>query len=135
VPGFNYEFYAVFFCFMLINLAGNPDSLVKLDNSVTRFMGDISYGLYMYHPLLITLCMNSLLLLWPGSPVQGESVDFLFMALLYVGSFALTTLIAWLSYRYFEKPFLALKDRFAVVASSRRPAEQQAPSASTPMAP
>ncbi|WP_375443739.1 acyltransferase family protein [uncultured Fibrella sp.] len=135
VPGFNYEFYALFFCFMLLNLAGNPASLVKLDNPVTRFMGDISYGLYMYHPLLITLCMNSLLLLWPGLPVHGSNADPVFMMLLYVSSFVLTTLVAWLSYQYFEKPFLSLKDRFAVVASSRRPTEQPAPPASTPMAP
>ncbi|MEZ0542556.1 acyltransferase family protein [Fibrella arboris] len=135
VPGFNYEFYALFFCFMLLNLAGNPASLVKLDHPVTRFMGDISYGLYMYHPLLITLCMNGLLRLWPGLPVTGNSADFSFMALLYMGSFALTTLVAWLSYTYFEKPFLSLKDRFAVVASSRRPAEQPAPPAPTPLAP
>ncbi|RYF75521.1 MAG: acyltransferase [Cytophagaceae bacterium] len=133
--GFNYEFYALFFCFMLLNLAGNPASLVKLDNPVSRFMGDISYGLYMYHPLLITLCINSLLLLWPGLPVHGTAADPLFMGLLYVSSFAMTTLVAWLSYQYFEKPFLSLKDRFAVVASSRRPAEQSATSASTPMAP
>ena len=135
VPGFNYEFYALFFCFMLLNLAGNPASLVKLDNPVTRFMGDISYGLYMYHPLLITLCMNSLLWMWPGLPVHGSNADPVFMMLLYVSSFVLTTLVAWLSYQYFEKPFLSLKDRFAVVASSRRPTEQPAPPASTPMAP
>ncbi len=135
VPGFNYEFYALFFCFMLLNLAGNPASLVKLDHPVTRFMGDISYGLYMYHPLLITLCMNSLLLLWPGLPVQNDAANPLFMVLLYTSSFALTTVVAWLSYQYFEKPFLSLKDRFAVVASSRRPTEQPAPPASTPMAP
>ena len=133
--GFNYEFYALFFCFMLLNLAGNPASLVKLDNPVTRFMGDISYGLYMYHPLLITLSMNSLLLLWPGLPVRGETADPAFMVLLYVASFALTTGVAWLSYTYFEKPFLSLKDRFAVVASSRSPVDQSAASATKPMAP
>ncbi|ARK09946.1 acyltransferase [Fibrella sp. ES10-3-2-2] len=133
--GFNYEFYALFFCFMLLNLAGNPASLVKLDSPLTRFMGDISYGLYMYHPLLITLCMNSLLLLWPGSPVFGDTASPVFMTLLYVGSFVMTTLVAWLSYTYFEKPFLSFKDRFAVVASSRGPVEQPAPPASTPMAP
>jgi peptidoglycan/LPS O-acetylase OafA/YrhL len=135
VPGFNYEFYAVFFCFMLLNLAGNSTSLVKLDNPVTRFMGDISYGLYMYHPLLITLCMNSLLLLWPGRPTHDNSADPVFMTLLYLSSFALTTLVAWLSYTYFEKPFLSLKDRFAVVASSRRPAEPSTPPTSSSLVP
>lgn len=135
MPGFNFEFYATFFCFMILNLAANPASLVKLDYPFTRFMGDISYGLYMYHPLLVTVCINTLLVLWPGSPVQGSSVAPAFVTLLYVGSFALTTLVAWLSYQYFEKPFLTLKDRFAVVASSRRPTEQSAPPASTPTAP
>ncbi len=126
-PGFNYEFYAVFFCFLLLNLAGNPASLVKLDTAVTRFMGDISYGLYMYHPLLITLTISLLLRYWPGAVVQQESVQPLFVVLLYAGSFGLTTAVAWLSFTYFEKPFLALKDRFAVVASSRRAAPVSAP--------
>lgn len=122
--GINYEFYATFFCFMLLNLAGNPNSLVKLDNPVTRFMGDISYGLYMYHPMAIAVVMNVLIWLWPASPQVGGVASPGFVVVLYGLSFATTTLVAWLSYTYFEKPFLRFKDRFAVVASSRRPTDQ-----------
>lgn len=118
--GFNYEFYALFFCFAILNLAGNPHSLLKLDNALTRFMGDISYGLYMYHPLALTLLLNLLIRTWPAPLVIDEQVDGLLTVILYVTTFGLTTLLAWLSYRFFEQPFLRLKDRFAVVASSRR---------------
>ena len=133
--GINYEFYACFFCFMLLNLAGNPHSLVKLDNPVTRFMGDISYGLYMYHPVAIALVMNVLLTIWPSAPQTGGVADPLFVTLLYALGFGLTTLLAWLSYNYFEKPFLRFKDRFAVVASSRRPTDRTASPTASPMAP
>lgn len=113
--GFNYEFYALFFCFAILNLAGNPHSLLKLDNPLTRFMGDISYGLYMYHPLALTLLLNVLMRSWPGTLVQDGQVDGGLTVVLYVSTFALTTLLAWCSFRFFEQPFLRLKDRFTVV--------------------
>jgi peptidoglycan/LPS O-acetylase OafA/YrhL len=68
-------------------------------------MGKISYGLYMYHPVAIVLCLYVIRQFMPYS--LGFSV------LLYATSYALTTLLAWLSYEYFEKQFLKLKDRFA----------------------
>jgi len=37
--------------------------------------------------------------------------------IIYVGITILTYVVAWLSYHYFEKPFLKLKARFAIVQS------------------
>lgn len=105
IPGFNYEGYALFFVFLLMNLAANPDSVINLENRLCTFMGKISYGLYMYHPLAIVFCLYVIRQVLPYS--LGFSV------LLYISSYALTTLLAWLSYEYFEKQFLKLKDRFA----------------------
>lgn len=105
IPGLNYEGYAVFFVFLLMNLAANPNSIINLENRLCNFMGKISYGLYMYHPLAIVTCLYVIRRFLPYS--TGFSV------LLYLTSYALTTLLAWLSYEYFEKQFLKLKDRFA----------------------
>jgi peptidoglycan/LPS O-acetylase OafA/YrhL len=105
IPGLNYEGYALFFVFLLINLASNPNSIINLENKLCNFMGKISYGLYMYHPFAIVTCLYILKQLLPYS--IGFSI------LLYITSYALTTLLAWLSYEYFEKQFLKLKDRFA----------------------
>ena len=105
IPGLNYEGYALFFVFLLMNLAANPNSVINLENRLCNFMGKISYGLYMYHPVCIVICLYVIRQFVPFS--LGFSV------LLYISSYALTTLIAWLSYEYFEKQFLKLKDRFA----------------------
>jgi peptidoglycan/LPS O-acetylase OafA/YrhL len=105
IPGLNFEGYAVFFTFLLMNLAANPASVINLENPLFNFMGKISYGLYIYHPVIIVACMYSISQLMPYSP--GFSV------LLYITSYALTTAVAWLSYTYFEKQFMRLKDRFA----------------------
>lgn len=105
IPGLNYEGYALFFAFLLINLAANPNSVINLENRLCNFMGKISYGLYMYHPVAIVLCLYVIR--------QFMAYSLGFSVLLYVTSYALTTLLAWLSYEYFEKQFLKLKDRFA----------------------
>ncbi|GAB3890287.1 acyltransferase family protein [Spirosoma agri] len=105
IPGLNYEGYALFFVFLLMNLAANPNSVIDLEKPLFNFMGKISYGLYMYHPIAIVLCLYVIRQFLPYS--LGFSI------ILYVTSYALTTLLAWLSYEYFEKQFLKLKDRFA----------------------
>jgi len=93
IPGLNYEGYALFFVFLLMNLAHNPNSIINLENRLCTFMGRISYGVYMYHPVIIVLCLYTLRQLMPYSTT--------FSILLYVSSYVLTTLVAWLSYEYF----------------------------------
>ncbi|WP_138994680.1 acyltransferase [Larkinella sp. C7] len=117
VPGINYEFYAVLFCFLLINLASNPQSVVQFENPLMKFMGSISYGLYIYHPVAITLVLN---LLAGRRDNPGLLHSFLFNLQAYALIILLTILLAYLSYTYFEKPFLRLKDRFMAGASTDR---------------
>ena len=105
IPGLNYEGYAVFFAFVLVNLSSNPNSIFNLENRLCNFMGKISYGLYMYHPVAIVACLYIIR--------QFTPYNLLFSILLYISSFILTTLLAWVSYTYFEKWFLQFKDRFA----------------------
>ena len=67
-----------------------------LDTSILRFLGKISYGIYMYHlPIIYFLCCYKL---------RGWQI--------YTAAFVLTTLTAWLSYYVIERPFLRLKERF-----------------------
>lgn len=65
-------------------------------NRVLRWVGKISYGLYVYHGLCFYLVDKATL-----APV----VNLLF-------SFAAAFLVSWLSFRFFETPFLRLKRWF-----------------------
>lgn len=85
--------------------------LINLENRVCDFVGKISYGIYVIHPLLIFLLSG----LYRNIGLQlPAGLD---IAVIYLLVTALTISIAWLSYRYFESPFLRLKSRFAIVQS------------------
>jgi peptidoglycan/LPS O-acetylase OafA/YrhL len=71
-------------------------------------MGQISYGLYVFHSLAIR-CANYGF----PHPRMGSVV----MLLKGACAFGLTYLMAWCSYRYFETPFLRMKKRFERVES------------------
>ena len=100
---------------------------------VLQFFGDISYGLYLIHTLVFEVTGHFLapvairlarLTVWGDAPLTPLLIRFL------VGAGA-ATLIALLSRRYFEEPFLKLKDKWkdkcaaATVGSAPRP--NQAP--------
>jgi peptidoglycan/LPS O-acetylase OafA/YrhL len=78
---------------------------------VLIYLGKISYGLYVFHDgaLYLAQWTTAPLKLRPASAVQMLTVDTL--ALL------ICIPLAHLSYQYFEKPFLKLKQRFEVVES------------------
>lgn len=65
-------------------------------------LGRISYGLYMLHPAVICA-----VLLLVQSNIAGGDVN------IYGAVLAVTFALAAISYRFFERPFLKLKDRFS----------------------
>ena len=69
------------------------------------YLGRISYGLYIFHLLSLTLMSKQSSFL--GIPLNFERRFFL--------SFVLTVILAAVSYRWLERPFLRLKNRFARV--------------------
>lgn len=105
----NHELYSFVFIIIILNVSTNKSSLINLELPVFDFMGKISYGLYMYHLLIIFLLSTALKPYL--SPVWSC------YALIYVSVIALTTIAAYFSYHYFELPFLNMKERFAVVLS------------------
>ena len=73
------------------------------------YLGKISFGLYVYHPLSISFV--GLLLKGMVFPSIFKIPVFFIIIILF------TILLAGLSYRYFEKYFLKLKFNYAVVKS------------------
>jgi peptidoglycan/LPS O-acetylase OafA/YrhL len=72
------------------------------------YLGKVSYGLYMYHLSVVAFLWYFVgnVLRWP----HHDTLGFLFGLPVTIG-------IAALSYRFFEKPFLKLKEKFEIVHS------------------
>ena len=85
---------------MLLQLVflGSMRGYAWLDNPVLRYLGRISYSLYLYHIVMIA------------------SVEYYFphmrLRYAYPLMFILSLLVASASYRFIEEPFLGLKGRF-----------------------
>ena len=81
-------------------------------NKWTVSLGKFSYGIYMYHMIVINgvLFVGSKLLNYGINP----NLVFTFN---WIGTIGLTVLTAYLSYTYFEMPFLKLKNRFRGTAT------------------
>ena len=94
------------FTWLIVNMAVNPKSVLKLNHSVFESLGDISYGIYMYHMLVIFAVILFLQKFLSGlSPLVSTLV---FYVLITAG----TLLVAYLSKHLFENKFLKLKTRF-----------------------
>jgi peptidoglycan/LPS O-acetylase OafA/YrhL len=83
--------------------------IIDLDRSWINFIGKISYGIYVIHPLIIFLTLQTI-----GSFATSAILNYFFI---YVIICSATILTSYLSYEYFEKRFLGLKDRFAKIKS------------------
>lgn len=110
-PLLHYSPHAAVFCILIMNIAANERSLLKLQSTRLTFLGNISYGMYMLHEIAIILVLRAV----------GVRSD----ALLYALSVAATILAATAVYYSYERWFLRLKGRYAVIrsgAGEERPA-------------
>jgi peptidoglycan/LPS O-acetylase OafA/YrhL len=106
----DHEIVSVITVLLIIGQITIKNRLVNLDIKVCDFLGKISYGMYVIHPLIIFFSVK----IFKDAnlaPVIKYAVVYLFVV-------GLTILSAWLSYEYFEKRFLKIKMRFTTVASS-----------------
>jgi len=78
-----------------------PDHALRslLENRALRYVGTISYGIYLLHMLALTATRRLL-------PESGALLRF-------AAASALAILLASVSFRWFERPILALKDRLS----------------------
>lgn len=98
-------------CVIMSQLSEKP-FLINLENRIFDFIGKISYGLYVIHPILIFVfsrLYSRLNVTWPE--LEQRIFIYVFITLI-------TIAIAYVSYRFYEKPFLNFKLRFTVVQSS-----------------
>ena len=105
-------FTSLIFIVIILNLATNPASWLQLDTPLSNLLGQMSYGIYMYHfPLLYVVIFT---LRKMGVP-EGGLFDFY----LYTITIGGTLFFAYISYRWFETPFLRKKSQFTVIQSHK----------------
>jgi peptidoglycan/LPS O-acetylase OafA/YrhL len=101
------------YAWLIVTVAAQPaGNVVHLGNRLFEHLGSISYGIYMLHmPAIYATAEIFLLTSW----WRGRGLA-LYCAAFYGLACGLTWLLAEISYRFFEKPFLRLKDRrFTVI--------------------
>lgn len=116
-----YLAYSVCSVIIILNFAGNAKLKNVLENRVLDFLGKISFGIYMYHMLVVTFVLNFSrdylkLGYFPEGAIRRE-VSLTENILIYTLVIGLTILLASLSYLYFEKRFIKMKWKVTKVVS------------------
>lgn len=85
------------------------NNIINLENRVCDFVGKISFGIYVIHPLLIFFFVKLI-----GKFQSQYLQNYL---LVYGCVLVATILVAYISYEYYEKWFLKLKSKYTTVKS------------------
>lgn len=101
----------VLFTMLIINLVTNQSMFFNFENKILSYLGNLSYGIYMYHTLVIALLIYAL-------EVLQINDTFSINLTLYTLAPILTILVAWGSYESFEKYFLQIKTQFMKIRST-----------------
>jgi peptidoglycan/LPS O-acetylase OafA/YrhL len=110
ISALDQEFISIVAVVLIIGQITVKNRIFNLENTVFDFLGKISYGIYIWHPLVI-LGFSKIL----KDLILPDGLKYL---LVYCGIISTTIGIAYLSFQYVEKFFLTMKERFSVVSSS-----------------
>lgn len=103
----NHQLYAILFAIIIVNLATNKNSIIKIDTPWLNYLGKISYGIYLLHYLVTQIIIHAI----APSFVSGSIL--LNNILIYVSVPATTIIIASFLYFFYELPFLRLKNKLS----------------------
>ena len=106
---YNGALMGIVFLYVILCVSLNKKSIIKTGGKTFEFLGNISYGMYMYHVMttfVVIAFMKGLLL---SLPVATATITYYLLCVFF------TILVAYLSYVFFEKRFLRLKKKFEQV--------------------
>ena len=107
VPLVYHELFSVLFCIIIINFAANKNRLFSLEFNLLNYLGKISYGIYMFHNIMIMIAVKATLFLFATKDIEGVFPNLV----VYFIAFSSTVMIAVISFEFFEKKFLKLKPK------------------------
>ncbi|HEX7845158.1 MAG TPA: acyltransferase [Chitinophagaceae bacterium] len=96
---------------VIVNVSSNPRSIIKLTGKIPDLLGQISYGLYVYHMIVIFFLAR-----WFSTTLRDIPTD-IRVVLIYALVIVFTIFISFISYKYFEKWFLVMKKTYTRVES------------------
>lgn len=100
---------SIFMAFVIFDQCFCHNSFYKMGKfKKISYLGTLTYGLYLLHTISNFIIYNLLKVLGLADSLQQ-------LFLLPVLSIILTLILAYVSYNYFEKPFLKLKSKFALI--------------------
>lgn len=106
VPYIHYQFYAILFGIIILNLAVNNKLKNVLEWKALNYLGKISYGIYMYHFIVL------IPVLVLATKLKTDNTIFIY-SLTLIG----TIIISSISYHYFENFFLKKKRKYSLIKS------------------
>lgn len=110
---FEWNYFFLGICFLFLILVNTFSHLTIIHNNALSFLGDISYGMYMYHPVCMFAAFCASRYFFGVERLVQFNFSF------YILTIISTILVSYLSYILFEKRFLSLKRKLAVVQSGK----------------
>jgi len=103
--------FSVAFLIIIMNVASNKKIWFSMENKYISYLGKISYGIYMYHFMIIPFIMVAV------KSLYGNMHLVLFNIIVYALVITTTVAVSGLSYAVFEKRFIKMKSKFSIIKS------------------
>jgi peptidoglycan/LPS O-acetylase OafA/YrhL len=100
------------FAVFILNITTNPDTILRLENRFWNTLGNLSYGMFAYHILVIYVVLQ---IYNPGDLATNLGSSLIFHLLV----ISLVTIVAWIAYYVVEKPFMRLSERLTSQTTSQ----------------
>lgn len=100
-------FTSILFGLFIHTISFNHQNIL-VKNKLINYLGKISYGIYLYHVIVLNIVVFVFVKLKPLNVFN----DIMIIIAVNILTLGLTILMAHISYKHYEKPFLKLKSKF-----------------------
>lgn len=122
---FDWRINAAVFSIVILNAAFNEATIFRMENRVTKFLGEISYGIYMYHVYCICLALLICRIFFKGETFAYQNL------IVETLTVVLTVIVAKLSLDFIENPIRALARKSSATVRLVNPERRQRRALST----